>query len=260
MADVSKIKLGSTSYDVKDGSAVKNITRSGTTFTATRRDGTTFTFTQQDNNTTTGTTYTAGNVPANTTFGTNGSIKNVYDGLNSNKAPKSEAIKSITRSGTTFTATRCDNTTFTFTQQDNNTTTGTTYNAGSVPDNTTFGTNGSIKKSYDALNGRLSNVGQVYTSDTYTGQIAANGYAAKLTLPAGEWLINTSGYAYSADSDVPIPFGLGIGANSNVSVKGWNPCWYLSISAQTDVYIKNFLSNGAISCVNVFIQANRIKV
>ena len=36
--------------------AVKDITRSGTTFTATRYDGTTFTFTQQDNNT----TYSAG--------------------------------------------------------------------------------------------------------------------------------------------------------------------------------------------------------
>ena len=35
--------------------AIKNITRSGTTFTATRADGTTFTFTQQDNNM----TYTA---------------------------------------------------------------------------------------------------------------------------------------------------------------------------------------------------------
>ena len=34
----------------------------------------------------------------------------------------SNAIKSISRSGTTFTATKCDNTTFTFTQQDNNTT------------------------------------------------------------------------------------------------------------------------------------------
>ena len=32
-------------------SAIKNITRSGTTFTATRQDGTTFTFTQQDNDT-----------------------------------------------------------------------------------------------------------------------------------------------------------------------------------------------------------------
>ena len=38
---------------VKDAaSAIKNITRSGTTFTATKLDGSTFSFTQQDNNTT----------------------------------------------------------------------------------------------------------------------------------------------------------------------------------------------------------------
>lgn len=42
--------------------------------------------------------------------------------LNDNKAAKSDAIKNITRSGTTFTATKADGTTFTFTQQDNNTT------------------------------------------------------------------------------------------------------------------------------------------
>ena len=39
-------------------------------------------------------------------------------------AKATEAIKSISRSGTTFTATRCDGTTFSFTQQDNNTTYG----------------------------------------------------------------------------------------------------------------------------------------
>lgn len=44
------------------GNAVKNITRSGTTFTATKNNGGTFTFTQQDNNTTysNATTSTAG--------------------------------------------------------------------------------------------------------------------------------------------------------------------------------------------------------
>lgn len=86
MADVSSIKLPSgTTYTVKDSEArshignksnphgvnklqvglgnvenydqskaIKSITRSGTTFTATALDGTTFTFTQQDNNTTYG--------------------------------------------------------------------------------------------------------------------------------------------------------------------------------------------------------------
>ena len=57
MADISKITLpNNNSYTIKDDSAVSNITRNGTTFTATRRNGTTFTFTQQDNNT----TYSAG--------------------------------------------------------------------------------------------------------------------------------------------------------------------------------------------------------
>lgn len=86
MADISTIKLPSgTTYTVKDSTArnhignksnphgvnksqvglgnvanydqskaIKSITRSGTTFTATALDGTTFTFTQQDNNTTYG--------------------------------------------------------------------------------------------------------------------------------------------------------------------------------------------------------------
>ena len=84
MADISSIKLpDGTAYTVKDSTArshignksnphgvnksqvglgnvanydqskaIKSITRSGTTFTATALDGTTFTFTQQDNNTT----------------------------------------------------------------------------------------------------------------------------------------------------------------------------------------------------------------
>ena len=86
MADISSMKLPSgTTYTVKDSTArnhignssnphgvtksqvglgnvanydqskaIKSISRSGTTFTATALDGTTFTFTQQDNNTTYG--------------------------------------------------------------------------------------------------------------------------------------------------------------------------------------------------------------
>lgn len=94
MADISSIKLPSgTTCNVKDSTArrhiwnesnphgvtkeqvglgnvanydqskaIKSITRSGTTFTATALDGTKFTFTQQDNNTTYGvaTQYTNG--------------------------------------------------------------------------------------------------------------------------------------------------------------------------------------------------------
>jgi len=46
----------------------------------------------------------------------------------------------VTGTGTSFTVTRRD------------LTDGTTYNAGSCPDNTTFGTNGSIKRVYDSYN------------------------------------------------------------------------------------------------------------
>lgn len=49
----SQVGLGNVAnYD--QSKAIKSITRSGTTFTATALDGTTFTFTQQDNNTTYG--------------------------------------------------------------------------------------------------------------------------------------------------------------------------------------------------------------
>lgn len=47
----SQVGLGNVAnYD--QSKAIKSITRSGTTFTATALDGTTTTFTQQDNNTT----------------------------------------------------------------------------------------------------------------------------------------------------------------------------------------------------------------
>ena len=90
-------------------------------------------------------------------------------------------VTSITRSGTTFTAKNSNgDTLFTFTQQDNNTTTGTSYNAGSCPDNTTFGTNGSIKRVNDRLTKRTN-----YTWDEYTiniGTIAAGGEIIERTV------------------------------------------------------------------------------
>ena len=66
MADIKTINVAGTSYNIVDAGAARSththsyapttaiteISRSGTTFTATRADGTTFTFTQQDNNTT----------------------------------------------------------------------------------------------------------------------------------------------------------------------------------------------------------------
>lgn len=61
--EVTKAQVGLGNVANYDQSkAIKSITRSGTTFTATALDGTKFTFTQQDNNTTYGvaTQYTNG--------------------------------------------------------------------------------------------------------------------------------------------------------------------------------------------------------
>ena len=60
-ATKEQVRIGNVAnYD--QSKAIKSITRSGTTFTATALDGTKFTFTQQDNNTTYGvaTQYTNG--------------------------------------------------------------------------------------------------------------------------------------------------------------------------------------------------------
>jgi len=64
-------------------------------------------------NTTTGTTYAAGSAPANTTFGTNGSIKNAYDSLNSSKLKNGYASATTSKQGIIFD--KCaDNNYFTF--------------------------------------------------------------------------------------------------------------------------------------------------
>ena len=107
--------------------AISNVTRSGTTFTATRANGTTFSFTQQDNNTTyaQATTASAGLMPK-----LGGGTTNYLRADGSWATPPNtnttypNAISAISRSGTTFTATRYNGTKFTFTQQDNNTTYG----------------------------------------------------------------------------------------------------------------------------------------
>jgi len=95
MADISKITLpGGSTYNVKDASAITNITRSGTTFTATKRDGTTFTFTQQDNNTTysAATQSVAGLMSADD--------KKKLDGIASGATSSGGTVTSVAASGT----------------------------------------------------------------------------------------------------------------------------------------------------------------
>lgn len=128
MSEIKHINVFGDLHDLGGGGtdqAVVNITRSGTTFTATRADGTTFTFTQQDLNTWQANTNTQEGYVAS---GSGQANKVWKTDANGNPAWRDDAdtkydtsIVNITRNGTTFTATRADGTTFTFTQQDNNT-------------------------------------------------------------------------------------------------------------------------------------------
>lgn len=154
-----------------------------------------------------------------------------YSCRDNTKAPKSEAIKNITRSGTTFTATRCDGTAFTFTQQDNNTTTGTTYNAGSVPDNTTFGTNGSIKNCYDSLNTRLDaktpsskiDLTSVTLPYTFTSDGYFCAYNASCNLDS-DWIV------YSTNT-VMIPMFVKKGMKLTArTINSGGSCWFVPLS------------------------------
>ena len=102
-------------------------------------------------------------------------------------------ITGISRSGTTFTATRADGTTFTFTQQDNN----TTYS-----------------------NGNASTFGLTKLSDTYSGTANTSAKAAN-SIAASQWALQT---AYNTLNNrignitvIPWNKGAGVAAGTTIS-------------------------------------------
>lgn len=106
--------------------------------------------------------------------GVTSSIQTQINTLNinlGNKANTSDAIKNITRSGTTFTATRANNTTFTFTQQDNN----TTYSAA------TTATQGLMSAADKIKVNNLIQFGATSTTILTFGTYATKGSTHKLT-------------------------------------------------------------------------------
>ena len=215
----SDVGLGNVA-NLDQSKAITSITRSGTTFTATAIDGTTSSFTQQDNNTTytgangislSGTTFSNSGVRSIATGGTNGTINVNTNGTTANVAVKglgdlaykaslgksdvglsnvanldqSKAIKSITRSGTTFTATAIDGSTSSFTQQDNNTTytgangvslSGTTFSNSGVRSIATGGSNGTINVNTNGSTANVSVKGLGSAAYTESSAYATSGH------------------------------------------------------------------------------------
>lgn len=105
LSSVTKDSIGLGSVaNLNQSKAIKNITRSGTTFTATALDGTSFTFTQQDNNyapTILTTTLAAGNTSLSFT-NSNISSSTAIDVYTSSS---DVSYKTMTVSGTTLTLT-----------------------------------------------------------------------------------------------------------------------------------------------------------
>ena len=157
--------------DTDSGQVVTDITRNGFDFIATRLNGSTFSFTQQQytgNNgiALSGTTFSNSGVRSISEGTTAGTINVNTNGSTANISVKDagKAVKSITRSGTTFTATALDGSTFSFTQQDNDTKytgangislSGTTFSNSGVRSIATGTSNGTINVN---TNGSTSNI------------------------------------------------------------------------------------------------------
>lgn len=124
----------------------------------------------------------------------------------SGKADKSSAISNITRSGTTFTATRADGTSFTFTQQDNN----TTYSSKTAASGGTEVSLVTTGEKY-TWNSKTSNTGTVTKVSTgagltggditTTGTVKANLKSETNATYDSTTITNTSGRQYAVTPD-----------------------------------------------------------
>lgn len=138
-------------------------------------------------------------------------------------ASKSDAIKNITRSGTTFTATKADGTTFTFTQQDsdshhvsntivNNSSTATSNTSTALTNGNVYLNhveNGSVRNSH-----KISGSGTTTVTTDASGNIvissSGGGVVVSSTAPTGNasvlWVNSSTGVAnyYNGTAWTPI--------------------------------------------------------
>ena len=143
------------------------------------------------------------------------------------KAGKDVVITGITRSGTTFTATRADGTTFTFTQQDTN----TTYSFSGGTNKFTVTPSGGTAQDVTITPSISNNVtysgtltsGQVAVLDGTAGKIKASGYTIATSVPSGAKFTDTDtkvtsvGNHYTPAEDTGAAISAASGAATNIT-------------------------------------------
>jgi len=78
------------------------------------------------------------------------------------------------------------------------------------------------------------------TSSYFTGQVVNNGFANNyINLDIGTWVIMSVGRAYDLLGESQIAAPMGIGGSAGQQITGYQPIWYASFSANTNVYIWN---------------------
>ena len=89
-----------------------------------------------------------------------------------------------------------------------------------------------------SLNSNLKNRGVIISSEKYSGEISAYSFMPEtMVLPAGTWLIATSGYIGYNNGYQPF----GIGLNDGQKVNGICPSWVVKLDTQSKIYIWNIL-------------------
>ena len=186
--------------------SITNITRSGTTFTATRGDGTTFTFTQQDNNTTYPVVSTSANGLAPKVTATGGFLKG--DGTWATPTNTTYPVVSTSANGLAPKVTSTAN----FLKGDG---------TWATPTNTTYGV------ATTAANGLMASADKIranYTNIAYCTCATAAATAAKVINVSG----NTS-WTLTAGAIIVVKFSYTNSASNptfNVNSTGAKSVWY----------------------------------
>lgn len=154
-------------------------------------------------------------------------LSHFWDKLKEKFATKAQAISNITRSGTTFTATRADGTTFTFTQQDN-----TVAKTTTTPKMDGTATIGTETKYAAGDHVHPSDTSRVPTTRTVNGHALSSDInitnldlgqmygTCSTAIAYTDKTVSMSGYLLTTGGIVSIKFTNGVGAASTLNING----------------------------------------